>query len=191
MLARSLAVQALMEGVKTAILDADPQGTVVSWSRRRQTPAPAVEGLGSKTMAAALEEFSKRGADLVIIDTPPHAQPIINLAASIATASLLVTGPYPEDLEQVGVVASIVTGLHKPSGIVLNKTPPKAHALALARAALTTFKLPLCPTAITQLVAHPYASAEGMTAQEWEQGSRAAEELSQMWAWCKQQIIPK
>ena len=35
MLARSLAVQGLMDGMKTAILDADPQGTVVSWSRRR------------------------------------------------------------------------------------------------------------------------------------------------------------
>ena len=188
MLARSLAVQGLMDGVKAAILDADPQGTVVSWSRRRQSSAPAVASLGALSMAEALADLAARGAGLVIIDTPPHAQPVINFAASVADAALLVTGPYPEDLEQVGVVAGIVRALDKPSGIVLNKTPAKAHALTLARVALAAFNMPLCPTAITQLVAHPYASAEGMTAQEWEPNSRAADEIAELWIWVKQRL---
>ena len=189
MLARSLAVQGLIEGIKVAILDADPQGTVVSWGRRRQFPAPAVTSLGARGMVEALADLAERGAGLVVIDTPPHAQPVINFAASVADAALLVTGPYPEDLEQVGVVAGIVRGLDKPSGIVLNKTPSRTHALTLARAALTTFNMPLCPIAITQLVAHPYASAEGMSAQEWEPDSRAAAELAELWAWVKQTLL--
>src|SRR5512143_3395929 len=189
MLARSLAVQGLMDGMKAAILDADPQGTVVSWSRRRQAAAPTVMSLGGQHLAAAILDLKARGADLVVIDTPPHAQPVISLAAAAADTALLVTGPYPEDLEQVGVVAGIVRGLSKPAGIVLNKTPPKAHALTLARTALAVFNLPLCPAAITQLVSHPYASAEGMTAQEWEPGSRAATELAQLWAWLKPNFL--
>lgn len=188
MLARSLAVQGLMDGMKAAILDADPQGTVVSWSRRRQAAAPTVVSLGGQHLAAAILDLKARGADLVVIDTPPHAQPVISMAAA-ADVALLVTGPYPEDLEQVGVVAGIVRGLGKPAGIVLNKTPPKAHALTLARTALAVFNMPLCPAAITQLVSHPYASAEGMTAQEWEPGSRAATELDQLWAWMKQHLL--
>jgi chromosome partitioning protein len=189
MLARSLAVQGLIDGIRVAILDADPQGTVVSWGRRRQSPAPAVTSLGARGMVEALADLAERGAGLVVIDTPPHAQPVINFAASVADAALLVTGPYPEDLEQVGVVAGIVRGLNKPSGIVLNKTPSRTHALTLARAALTTFNMPLCPIAITQLVAHPYASAEGMSAQEWEPDSRAAAELAELWAWVKQTLL--
>ena len=185
MLARSLAVQGLLDGMKAAILDADPQGTVVSWSRRRQAAAPTVVSLGGQHLAAAILALTARGADLVVIDTPPHAQPVISMAAAAADVALLVTGPYPEDLEQVGVVAGIVRGLGKPAGIVLNKTPPKAHALTLARTALAVFNMPLCPAAITQLVSHPYASAEGMTAQEWEPGSRAATELDQLWVWMK------
>lgn len=188
MLARSLAVQGLLQGVKTAILDTDPQATVISWGRRRQAAAPAVVGLGSRGLADALSDLAHRGADLVLIDTPPHAQPAINLAASSADAALLVTGPYPEDLEQVGVVVGIVRGLEKPAGIVLNKTPSRTHALTLARAALSTFNLPLCPTAITQLVAHPYASAEGLTAQEWEPDSRAALELAELWHWVEKYL---
>ena len=46
MLARSLAVQGLLDGIKTAVLDADPQGTVAAgadagtvWPRRRLCPS--------------------------------------------------------------------------------------------------------------------------------------------------------
>jgi chromosome partitioning protein len=185
MLARSLAVQALIDGRKTAIVDADPQGTVVAWGRRRTLQAPAVMALGAKIIPDALSELRARGAEFVVIDTPPHAQPIINLAAKAADIALLVTGPYPEDLEQVGVVAGIVQALRIPAGIILNKTPVKAHALTLARAALAAFRLPICPTAITQLVSHPYASAEGLTAQEREPDSKATAELVDAWSWIK------
>jgi chromosome partitioning protein len=187
---RSLAVQALLDGKKSAILDADPQETIVSWSRRREPSAPFVIGLGSRSMRDALGEVEGRGGDIVFIDTPPHAQPTINIAAEVADACLLVTGPYPEDLEQVGAVASIVSSLSKPAGIILNKSPPKAHALTLARAALTTFQIPTCPTSITQLVGHPYASAEGLAIQERERDSKGAREIAAVWEWVKATILP-
>ena len=189
MLARSLAVQGLIDGLKTAILDADPQGTVLAWSRRRTLAAPAVMALEGKTIAAAVSQFAARGAELLLIDTPPHAQPIISMAATAANAALLVTGPYPEDLEQVGTAASIVQSLGTQSGIILNKTPPRAHALILARAALTAFHIPICPTALTQLVSHPYASAEGMTVQEREPHSKASAEVAGAWAWIKANVL--
>jgi len=189
MLARSLAVQGLIDGRKTAILDADPQGTVVAWGRRRQLAAPTVIALEDRTIEAAIRDLTARGADLVLIDTPPHSQPIINMAAAAADAALLVTGPYPEDLEQVGVAAAILQALRLPAGIILNKTPPKAAALSLARAALTAFKMPICPVALTQLVSHPYASAEGLSAQEREPDSKGAAELAEAWAWIKNSIL--
>ena len=187
MLARSLAVQGLLDGRKTALIDADPQGTVTAWSKRQQLNVPAVVALGASTLAIVLAELQRKGADMVVVDTPPHAQPIINLAAAASDLALIVTGPYPEDLEQVGAVTGIVKNLGKPAAVVLNKTPPRSHALTLARSALATFALPICPTAITQLVTHPYASAEGLTAQEREPASKAAVELGEVWQWLRQQ----
>jgi chromosome partitioning protein len=187
MLARSLAVQGLLDGRKTALLDADPQGTVTAWGKRRPLDAPAVLGLEASTIADLLAELQGRGADMVFIDTPPHAQPIINLAASFSDLALIVTGPYPEDLEQVGAVATIVKSLGKKAAILLNKTPPRSQALTLARSALATFALPICPTALTQLVTHPYASAEGLTAQEREPQGKAAAEVADVWKWLSQQ----
>src|SRR3954469_5743432 len=128
LLVRSLAVQALIEGKRAAILDADPQQTIVSWGKRREAGAPLIVGVGGRTIRDALAEIEGRGGEVVFIDTPPHAEPIINLAAEVTDFCLLVTGPYPEDLEQVGAVSSIVTALDKASAsaIILNKTPAKA-----------------------------------------------------------------
>jgi chromosome partitioning protein len=187
MLARSLAVQGLIDGRKCALLDADPQGTVTAWGKRRKLEAPAVVALGASTIAHALAELQRKGAEMVVIDTPPHSQPIINLAAASSGLAFIVTGPYPEDLEQVGTVVAIVKNLGLPSALLLNKTPPRSHALTLARSALATFAIPVCPTALTQLVTHPYASAEGLTAQEREPSSKAAAELGEVWKWLVQQ----
>jgi hypothetical protein len=38
-------------------------------------------------------------------------------------------------------------------------------------------------------MSHPYASAEGQTAQEREPKSKAAAELAEVWAWLKSNII--
>jgi chromosome partitioning protein len=190
LLARSLAVQALMEGQKAAILDADPQETILSWGMRREAGAPLIIGVAGRTILDTLTEIEDRGGEVVFIDTPPHAQPVINIAAELANVCLLVTGPYPEDLEQVGSVASIITRLGKPAAIILNKTPSKAHALTLARAALATFQLPTCPTAITHLVGHPYASAEGLVVQEREPDSKAAMEVAAVWRWINTAVTP-
>jgi|SRR5918996_3003510 chromosome partitioning protein len=187
MIARSLAVQGLLDGRRTAVIDTDPQGTVTAWGKRRPLDAPAIVALGANTISNLLTELRGKGAGLVLIDSPPHAQPIINLAASASDLALIVTGPYPEDLEQVGAVAGIVKSLKKKAVIILNKTPPRSQALTLARSALTTFALPICPTALTQLVTHPYASAEGLTAQEREPDGRAAAELDNVWKWLAQQ----
>lgn len=189
MLARSLAVQGLMDGARTCILDADPQGTVVRWSKRREAVAPTVMALEGLNIEDALRQMKKRGGQIAIIDTPPHSQPIINMAVEAADAALLVTGPNPEDLEQVGVAAAIARGLKKPCGIVLNKTTARVTSLSLARAALTSFQLPVCPIAVSQLVAHPYASADGLTAQEREPDSKAALELAGVWSWVKTKLI--
>jgi len=187
--ARSIAVQALMAGHKAAILDADPQGTSVKWSKRREVRAPTVEGLGERTIADLVAELQGRGADFIVIDTPPHAQPIINLVAEQADAALIVTLPFPDDLQEVGIPARIVAALNKPAGIILNNVPPgRAHAVTMARGALAAFPMPTCPTALTHYLAHPYASAEGQTAQEREPNSKAAAELAAVWAWFADRI---
>jgi chromosome partitioning protein len=187
MLTRSLAVQALMDGRKSAIIDTDPQGSTRKWGRRRKSAAPAIDGGDGVTLADSLADLKGRGCEIVVIDTPPHSQPSINLAAEVADLCLVVTEPYPDDLAEVAPAISITRGLGKDTAIILNKTPSRAHALTLARNALATFDVPLCPTALTHFLAHPYASGEGLTVQEREPRSKATAELTELWQWLIQQ----
>jgi chromosome partitioning protein len=183
---RSLAIAALIDGRKVAIIDADPQGTVVAWGKRRQNSAPTIVELGSQTVTSQVQVLKRKGADLIIIDTPPHAQPIINMAAEIATACLIVTGAFLEELETVATVATIAKSFKKPSAIVLNRVG-RSNALTLARTALGTFGLPVCPTSMAQLITHAYASAEGETANEREPAGKAALEVIQVYGWLKRE----
>ena len=184
-LTRSLAVAALLDGRKVAIIDADEQLTVMAWSNRREAQAPLVIPMGSSTLQKALADVKGRGADLCLIDTPPHARPLITLAAQLSDSAIIVTSTGPEDVEQVAATVQITQQLKKPSAIVLNRTQPRTGSLGLARTALATFGVPLCPTAITQAVGHQYAAAEGLTPQEREPGSKAAQEIGQVYDWLK------
>jgi chromosome partitioning protein len=182
---RALSVQALIEGMRAAIIDADPQGSVLSWARRRKAKAPTVYGLDGTTLEARLKALRMAGAELVLIDTPPSIHPVIAMAAEASDLVLIVTGPYPDDLSAIGSTVQIAKGQGRGGGIVLNRTASKSSALQLARGALAAFDLPICPTAIVQRVAHPYSSASGMTAQEWEPGGAAAKEIEEVWTWTK------
>ena len=82
--------------------------------------------LDGRTLAEVVTELKGRRAEFIVIDTPPHDQPIINIAAEAANAALIVTQPYPDDLQEVGVAAAILHRTGKAAGIVLNNTPARA-----------------------------------------------------------------
>lgn len=188
MMARSMAVCALGDGLRTVLIDADPQATVVAWGKRREHAVPAILQVAEQSIGRAVAEAKGRGADLVVVDTPPSVQAVISNAAGVADSCIIVTGIFPEDIETVGAVVQLVRAVRKPAVIVINKTT-RSQALTLARTALATFRLPLCPITLSQLVSHPYAAAEGLTASEREPGSKAATELAQVWAWLKKEGI--
>ena len=186
---RSFAVQGLLEGRKTAILDADVQGTTTLWAQRRSYPAPAVETVMANTIKKHLADLERAGAELVVIDTPPSVHPIINSAIEEATACLIVSEALPESLEQVGAMVSITSQAGKPSAILLTRVPSRSSALTMAMSVLTTFQIPVCPIPMTQLIVHSYSNALGQTAQEKEGKGRAAKEIKQIWDWLLERKI--
>ena len=171
-IARCLAVQALLEGRKSAVLDVDKQGTSTLWGQRRDELAPAVVSLESITVARALEQLERDGAEIVFIDTPPNINPVIATSITAADASIIVTEPLPEGVEQVGATVELVSKFSKPSGIVITRVIARSSAFVMARSALAAFRTPVCPTAMTQLLVHPFSAAAGQTPQEYEPAGR-------------------
>ena len=63
-LVHSLAVAGPLDKCKVAIIDADPQGTVVAWGKRREHKVPHIVALGSSTIASQIEALKGRGPTL-------------------------------------------------------------------------------------------------------------------------------
>lgn len=187
-LCRNLAVAALQDGSRAAIIDADDQGTLVNWKQRRPHASPTVVALGAGTISSSLEQLSSRQADIAFIDLPPFSLPLVNSAVAASDFCLIVTEPLVEALEQVGSSVRIVTALGKRAGIVLNKCPTRSAALNLARTALGAFEIPVCPQQITSLIVHSYSAAAGLVPAETDPDGKAAIEVAEVWKWVKERM---
>lgn len=192
-LAQCLAIEAAKEGIAVAILDADPQQSAANWGQRREAagiPVPAVVGLGYGPIKPALDELAERGAAMVMIDTPPHANPIINAALEHATGIVLVTRPGPMDIAALEVTWAMVRHLGRETAAVITQAPPaRARADPLARARLDQLGIRTCPTSLSYSLGYPYAQAEAQAVQEREPTSRARAEIAEVWAWLKKTSI--
>jgi len=185
-IARNLAVAALGDGLRTAIIDADPQETCLKWRARREAPAPHVVGIAGRPLRDAVAAVVELGPDLIIIDTPPHLRGAVSVAAELADAVLLPSQPTPEDLEALAGTIAMLAG--KPSAIVWNRAS-KGSCLSMARGACAAFSVPLCPHPLADRVAYPYSSAEGLGVIEHDPNSKASAEIGALWAWTKGNLL--
>ncbi len=188
-LAQCLAVEGLKSGRRTAIVDMDPQQSVVKWGARRNAKdifVPAVVAAGEKPVKAVVAELKAQGAVLIIIDTPPLVTPQLNAALELATGVVMVTRPNPMDLDAMLETWSIVKRLKQNGAAVITQAPPaaqRARAVKLARHILENAGVPTCPDALTYTVSYPYAQAEALALQEREPTSKARAELAEVYGW--------
>lgn len=192
--AQSLAVEALRQGMPSAIIDTDPQRSAAKWGEQRAAlniAAPAVVTPSARSLKDATKELVERGAQFIIIDTPPHSLPMINSALEAATGVVMVTRPNPMDLEALETTWSIVSRMKLPCSTIITQSPPgeRVRALKLAQKRLDDLGISHCPTSLSYTVSYPYAQAEALTVQEREPTSRARAELAEAWSWCKRQGV--
>jgi chromosome partitioning protein len=126
---RTFAVQALIEGIRSGIIDADDQATCINWAKRRAAQVPTVMTPGNKGIGAAIDELRRKKADITFIDTPPTIHPVVSIALDAANACIIVTEPLPESIETVGAMARIVERLGKPAAIIITRVPIRSSAL--------------------------------------------------------------
>jgi chromosome partitioning protein len=185
---RCLAVEALKAGRRVVILDADPQPTCHRWGQRRAAvgiPVPLVVVPSPRGIANQIDGLRAQGVDLVLIDTPPTATPVVNAALDSSTGAVVVTRPNPEDLESVQESLRVAGAQKRLVGVILWQSPPdkRVRAVSMAREALEAMGAEVCPTAVSASISYPYAYAEALTPQEREPEGRARAELAEVWGW--------
>ncbi|MEM7069243.1 MAG: ParA family protein [Pseudomonadota bacterium] len=198
-LVECLAVAAELDGLASAILDMDPQGTTYEWGkRRRATAVDAAVELGedpstvtanppviSVTQANYRDEWERLrdlGADLVIIDTPARLDTWAMNAAELADLVIIPAKPTVKDLERVeaSIKLSTTSGV-KPAFVVLNQVRPHGDRSSQAEDFIKAKKYPVCPGRLGFRVAFEDADAFGLTPQEYEPRSKAAQEIAHVY----------
>jgi chromosome partitioning protein len=183
-MALHLAVGAEKAGQLAAVIDLDPQASAAGWKDSRQAETPVVVSVPATRLPQALEAARAGGADLALIDSAPHSGDVALAAAEAADLILIPCRAGILDLRAIGATARIVKLGGKRAFVVLNAMPPRApNVLADARAAVAVHGLEVSPVSLQQRAPFAHALTAGQTAHEYEPDGKAAEEVTQLYAW--------
>ena len=180
-LAVGLAVAAMGDGHRVAMIDTDPQGTVSNWGRRRTVPEPYIHRLGSGIeLERPLLAFRRAGFTLAIIDTPATNNALSLSAISVSNMCLIPARPSPADIEATLPTLGAVRKLGKPFAFILNQAPPRGYRLSEAAAALNAAGVLALPY-IVQRNDHQDALGAGFGVTEFAPDGLAAQEILGLW----------
>jgi len=184
-----LATAATSAGYVTAIVDTDPQATAAAWSDWRAGKDPEVITAPPARLARTLEQLAKAGAQLVIIDTPPHADSATREAVKLADLALIPCRPRAFDLHAVQTTGDLIKHSGKPAAILFNSVPPRAPALmAEARAIVEKLGFMVCPVTLAERAAFHQATGGGQVASETSPKGKANNEVEALWTWTCGQV---
>jgi chromosome partitioning protein len=189
-LAVNLAAVAAREFV-TLVLDTDPQATASRWSQWRGGGEPEVVDCGAPSLLAGkLEKSAELGAELVLIDTPPHADAMARQAARLADLILIPCRPRAFDLAAMEATSDLVRSSRKPAFVVFNAGPPHAPLVYRDAAEVIAgmFDLLIAPVFLSERAAFHHATASGRSAPEIDGDSKASAELGSLWRWTRGQL---
>jgi chromosome partitioning protein len=189
-LALHLATAFTQHNYGTVVLDLDPQASSTAWKDYRAQELPAVQSIQPARLERVLAEAKNIGADIVILDTAPHADGPALDAARRADLVLVPTQPSIIDLRAMDTTADLLKlAKAKKAFAVLNAVPPQpSEANSAASAIEGTYGITVAPVRLGARLAYKRSLINGQTAQEAEPHSKAAEEIEALYTWTCQML---
>jgi chromosome partitioning protein len=175
-----LAVAATEAGLKTAIIDTDPQGTLGKWWNERKAETPAMASGAISVLANTLRSLDKDLYDIVFIDTPPQTTASIGAVIALSDLILIPVRPSLADLWSVGSTIDIARKHSKPFAFILAQATRGATITTQTMAALSEHG------PVTGVMHHRVGYAailgSGEALSEQEPRSQGAKEMAGIWA---------
>jgi chromosome partitioning protein len=99
-------------GRRVALIDADPQESVVRWRETGTTlkdlHCVSADGAG---IASTIDDLLQRGFDRVVVDTPGFRSPVTDIAVGKAGLCLIPVRPSPVDFEVAADEVELIVDL--------------------------------------------------------------------------------
>jgi chromosome partitioning protein len=186
-LSTSLAVSAWRAGLKTVLVDLDPQRSAALWGRVRDKPGPAVVSTTAGKLFPVWSAAQNSGCELMLLDTPASGEDETLQAVRLADLCLLVCRPNFFDMDALVSSMDLVRRQGKPGLVVLNQAPPQrlgqeAQAVGRAIAELQAYGAQIAETGLRSRAAFPAAAGRGISVEEIDPHRPAAREIAGVWA---------
>jgi chromosome partitioning protein len=187
-LAMSLAVAAMADGMRVALVEADPQGTLSTWKERRANPYPRFERVVDPSeIEPLLASIEAEGCHLAVIDTAATNNALAMRAIAKADLCLIPARPTPADIEAAIPTLMAIRRLDRRFAFVLNQTPSRGGRLSEAGTSLHSLGSLALPY-ICQRNDHQDALGVGLGVTEFARTGKAAEEIRALWTWVSRQL---
>lgn len=189
-LALHLATSAAYNDLQTCVIDTDPQATAAAWGDWRGGDyQPQVVTSPPARLAQTIQKATKIGVELVVIDTPPHAESATREAVKAANLILIPTRLRAFDLHALEATAELMRYAQKPTFVLLNAVPARAtRQISEASVFVEGLGLKVCPISFGERAAFHRSSATGEVASEADSEGKAAGEAEALWQWVRRQI---
>jgi chromosome partitioning protein len=188
-IATHLAVAAEKLGLVTVVFDLDPQASATTWGDHRgKGSAPAVIAAQSTRLPLLLKEAEDQEADLIILDTPPHADTTSTAAVAKADLVLIPSRPSGLDLEALPASIQLARISGKRFFVIINAAPVQGHEVAEAQAAFAAEGIDVAPIVMHQRKAYSSHWQVGQTAEESDPSGKAAAEIRELTLWLCEQL---
>ena len=184
----SCAVLAAAEGSRVAVIDADPQGTLVRWAGERGGRPPPVTAVAPAELADAIERQRAAGCDYVFVDARSGDDAGTTAALRAADYIVVPTRISPADVWAVAATVATLRRLGKPFAVALNQTPPVGFRLVAAQETTTELGKAV-PRPLVLRTDHQDAVGRGLGVTEFNPNGKAAAEIREMWAWLKVEMV--
>jgi chromosome partitioning protein len=188
-LAVGIAVAAMGNGERVAIVEADPQGTISKWKERRGHPYPRVVRVADPAeIEGALVSLEAEGIWLTVIDTAATNNALAMRAIARAGLCLIPVRPSPADIEAAVPTLIAIRRLNRRFAFVLNQTPPRGCRLSEAATSLNSLGVLALPY-LGQRNDHQDALGAGLGVTEFAREGRASDEVREVWRWVLKKLV--
>ena len=184
-LAAHLAVAYTAGKHRVALIDIDPQQSLTMWYRQREAAmgdAGAGMLLNSVSGWRARTEVSRMADDfdIVVIDSPPHAETEAKIAVRSASLVIVPVQPSPMDVWATRPTLELAAQEDVPVLVVLNRVPPRANLNEDMFAEVKRLGGKVAKARVGNRIALAAALVQGNAVGETQPRGRAAQEIAEL-----------